>query len=314
MFKLRKKPVADTTATTPNEDENARAMLEAIDREMATIHFELDGTIVKANDKFLQAVGYRLDEIEGRNDSLFVDPTYAASSEYQQFWANLNAGEFQSGEFQRFRKDGSEIWLQASYNPLFDNDGRPIGVVKFASDITESIRLRQRTSEVGNAVATSIAQMVETIAEISGNVNQTADLATSTTTQVDATTASVQELDESSKTIENVVELIRNLADQTNLLALNATIESARAGDAGKGFAVVANEVKELAKQTSNATESIDNAVTAIRASVSEVVKLTGSVGESIRNVADNMTSIAAAVDEQSVTTSTISDTATQLQ
>ncbi|MCA9185874.1 MAG: PAS domain-containing protein, partial [Planctomycetales bacterium] len=112
--------------------------MDALSRSQAVIEFELDGTIVSANENFLTTLGYTLDEIVGRHHSMFVDAAYAASPEYREFWAALNRGEFRSGEFRRFGKGGKEVWIQASYNAVFDKDGKPYRVVKFAADMSES--------------------------------------------------------------------------------------------------------------------------------------------------------------------------------
>ncbi|MBH1837166.1 PAS domain S-box protein [Stenotrophomonas maltophilia] len=112
------------------------AQVAALHRVQAVIEFDLDGTILQANDNFLQAVGYRLDEIQGRHHSLFVDPDQASSAEYRDFWARLGRGEFDAGQYRRLGKGGREIWIQASYNPVLDPQGRPFKVVKFATDIT----------------------------------------------------------------------------------------------------------------------------------------------------------------------------------
>lgn len=125
------------------------AVLDAVDRVQAIIEFELDGTIITANQNFLNAVGYRLDEIQGRHHSMFAEPAYAASAEYQSFWQTLRRGEFEAGEFKRFGKDGREIWINASYNPIFGPDGRPVKVVKFASDITEQ---KNRTADMTSQI------------------------------------------------------------------------------------------------------------------------------------------------------------------
>jgi methyl-accepting chemotaxis protein len=113
-----------------------RAKVAAISRSQAMIEFDLDGIIVDANANFLAALGYERNEIVGRHHSLFVEPATRESTEYKEFWRRLRAGEFDSGEYRRLRKDGSEIWIQATYNPKLDDAGKPYGVVKFASDIT----------------------------------------------------------------------------------------------------------------------------------------------------------------------------------
>jgi len=111
--------------------------LAAISRSQATIEFELDGTIIKANENFLAVVGYTLEEIRGKHHRMFADPEFAESDEYRGFWSELGQGHFKAGEFQRFGKGGKEVWIQASYNPIFDPNGRPYKVVKYASDITD---------------------------------------------------------------------------------------------------------------------------------------------------------------------------------
>jgi methyl-accepting chemotaxis protein len=113
-------------------------LVNSFSRSQAMIEFRLDGTIVTANENFCNAMGYRPDEIQGKHHSLFVDPTYARSQEYRQFWRDLAAGQFQAGEFRRVKSDGQDIWIQASYNPVLDETGRPYKVVKLASDITQA--------------------------------------------------------------------------------------------------------------------------------------------------------------------------------
>ena len=293
----------------------ADAKLAALGKTKAVIEFNMDGTIVTANENFLSALGYHsLSSIQGEHHRMFVDVEERNSIEYRQFWDALNRGEFFSGEFRRIRSDGSEIWIDAVYFPLADSEGNLYKVVKFASDITQQIYLRNRANRTSESVETSIQQMAETIREISSHANESAMLAQDTEKDVDATTSSVEQLDASSRVIENVIELIRNLADQTNLLALNATIESARAGEAGRGFAVVANEVKELAKQTSEATENINNSVLEIRDLIAKSVESSSQVSKKIRNVSESMGSVAAAVEEQSATMNDLHNTARDLR
>lgn len=115
-----------------------KAKLAALDKSQAVIEFNIDGTIITANDNFLNTVGYSLAEIKGKHHSMFVDNAYKSSIEYQQFWDALNRGQYQSAEYKRFGKNGKEIWLQASYNPLMDNKGKPFKIVKYATDITKA--------------------------------------------------------------------------------------------------------------------------------------------------------------------------------
>ncbi len=111
---------------------------QALDKVQAIIEFNLDGTIIGANDNFLAAVGYSLSEVQGKHHKIFCDSEYTSSLAYRQFWEKLGKGEFDSGEYKRITKDGKEIWINASYNPVFDANGKCIKVIKFATDITAS--------------------------------------------------------------------------------------------------------------------------------------------------------------------------------
>ncbi|HZC23384.1 MAG TPA: PAS domain S-box protein, partial [Candidatus Binatia bacterium] len=110
--------------------------ITAIGKALAVIEFQMDGTILTANDNFLNTVGYTLDEIKGKHHSMFVEEAYRQSPAYKEFWAKLGRGEYDAGEFKRIGKGGREVWLQASYNPILDLNGRPLKVVKYATDIT----------------------------------------------------------------------------------------------------------------------------------------------------------------------------------
>jgi len=116
--------------------------IRAIDKAQAVIEFELDGTVITANENFLRIFGYSLGEVVGKHHRIFCDPGYAESPEYTRFWQKLGRGEYEADEFKRIGKNGAEIWLQASYNPIFDIEGRPLKVVKFASDITVEVQKR----------------------------------------------------------------------------------------------------------------------------------------------------------------------------
>lgn len=127
------------------------AIAAALDKSQAMIEFELDGTIVTANENFLRVMGYTLDEVVGRHHSIFVDEATRQTNEYRDFWAKLNRGEFQAGQFKRLGRGGREVWLQATYNPLLDKNGRPVKVVKLAADVTDvalkQIRAQQREEQ-----------------------------------------------------------------------------------------------------------------------------------------------------------------------
>ncbi|MGE5146511.1 MAG: PAS domain-containing protein, partial [Candidatus Eiseniibacteriota bacterium] len=122
---------------TSNHTRELEAMLQALGKAQAVIEFDLDGTIITANENFLKTMGYALEEIQGRHHSMFVEPSYRESAEYKNFWAALGRGEYQAAVFKRIGKGGREVFIQASYNPVFDRGGKPVKVVKFATDVTQ---------------------------------------------------------------------------------------------------------------------------------------------------------------------------------
>ena len=122
------------------------ATYDAIDRSQAVIEFLPDGTVLEANANFLGALGYRLDEIKGKHHQMFCDNEYTRTKEYADFWHRLANGEFFSASYRRVKKDGTPIWIQATYNPVFDKNGNVVRVIKFASDITE-LKLKQANDE-----------------------------------------------------------------------------------------------------------------------------------------------------------------------
>ncbi|MBL9163035.1 MAG: PAS domain S-box protein [Planctomycetaceae bacterium] len=149
--------------------------IAAISAAQAVIEFQLDGTIVAANENFLKAVGYSLEEIKGKHHRMFVEPNYARSVEYTQFWEKLNRGESDSGQYQRFGKNGKEIWIQARYSSLLNAQGKPYKVVKYASDITEQIRLQQAQAEQEQREREAQAELRRKVNELLVVVNAAAE-------------------------------------------------------------------------------------------------------------------------------------------
>ncbi len=533
-----------------NTAEN-QSQIQAIGRSNAVISFDMNGTILDANENFLTAVGYSLHEIQGKHHRMFVEPEFAKSAEYKEFWECLKRGEFPSGEFKRIANGGREIWIQASYNPILDEHGEPFKVVKYATDVTAAVEQREAavrlrsvvdasdaafmmidrdfvvtyandatmellnehkdtfralwpafepqkilgqcidqfhkkpdhqrslladpsslplktdiqvgpltfalavsalfdssgqyagnalewlevtedrkrlardqkiaafqaseveqfsqvmsqiamgdltqsydvanfdddTAEVGRTftriansvnamcanlrevlaglasnaghlassstelsatasqlsggaeattcqsatvaaaseemslnmknmsasteqvstniktVATAVEELTVSIGEIAKTAEQASSIAERASQLTKSSNETVSELGTAAEEIGKVIEVIQDIAEQTNLLALNATIEAARAGEAGKGFAVVATEVKELARQTAGATEDIRNRIQRIQGSTGEAVRSIGEVGSVIQQVNDASSTIASAVEEQSIIT-----------
>jgi methyl-accepting chemotaxis protein len=145
-----------SSTDTSNQKEN-EAKVFAIDKVQAIIEFNMDGTIITANHNFLSVMGYTLDEVKGKHHSIFVEPSFKESNEYRMFWEKLNSGEFESEEYKRIGKGGKEVWIQASYNPVLGEDGKPYKVIKFATNVT-----RQKNESISN---TRIKRALDSCAE-----------------------------------------------------------------------------------------------------------------------------------------------------
>ncbi|WWF08181.1 PAS domain-containing methyl-accepting chemotaxis protein [Pseudomonas trivialis] len=247
------KVASDISARVHREHEN-QSLIDAIGRSMAVIEFTPQGQILNANDNFLGTVQYSLDEIVGQHHSLFCHREEVESPAYRAFWDSLNRGEYHSHRFERKNKYGKTLFLEASYNPIFDASGRLYKVVKFASDITDQVTSLRTAADSAHATSVQndvcarkgsqvVQQTVQIIEDISHDLNQAA--------------VSIDAVNKQSEIIGTIVQTIRSIAEQTNMLALNAAIEAARAGEHGRGFAVVADEVRSLAARTSQATLEI---------------------------------------------------------
>ena len=288
--------------------------IAAIGKSQAVIEFDMDGTIIDANDNFLNAMGYTLADLKGKNHSMCVMPEYAQSDEYAAFWAALRRGEYQTGEFKRMGRGGKEVWISASYNPVFDMNGRPFKVVKYATDVTKQVMTRHTAEELAEgstasaeAVASASEEMLAAIQEISESMHRSQIAVNDIVAKSEMADGIRDELETTSEAMTGVVQIIRELADQVNLLALNATIEAARAGDAGKGFAVVAGEVKSLATQTAKATDQIETQINSMLGITQRVVESTRQISESANSVSDYVNTVASAVEEQTGVTNDIS-------
>lgn len=330
----------DITAAHEQAIDN-EGQIAAIHRSNAVIAFGLDGTIHTANENFLKATGYSAGEVIGKQHRMFMPDSEANSPAYVEFWSRMRSGEHFGGTFRRRRKDGQDLWIQATYNPIRDRQGRLRKVVKYATDVTDMVR---RSNALGTTVDTSIAGIVSnvdsvarkaseisaasdhtthriqsaaaaaeqldaSIREISANTQSSQRSVTEAQTLAQTVDKATSELNENARQMSGIIDLIDSIASQINLLALNATIESARAGEAGRGFAVVASEVKQLASQVSTATRTISTGVESVQKVANEAARGLTAIQEAVGRISQSVSSVALSVEQQAGATSEISRT-----
>ena len=284
--------------------------INAIHRSQAVIEFNCDGTIITANKNFLKTMGYSLEEIQGRHHSMFVDEAEKNSTKYKEFWETLNRGDYHAAEFRRIGKGGREVYIQASYNPIMRPSGALVKIVKFASDVTSDVVARKQAEYIRSLLeetASGAEELSGSVQEIAESMENTRSVSTEAAEEVVRVDNSAKRLDGAAQAMSGILETINDIAEQINLLALNATIEAARAGDAGKGFAVVAGEVKNLANQAQSATNEIRGEIGNMLSVSSDVVGALTAIRTRIDSVQSLVAASAAAVEEQSAVTGTMS-------
>jgi methyl-accepting chemotaxis protein len=246
--------------------------MAAVSRVMAVIEFDLSGNILTANENFLNALGYSLSEIKGKHHSMFVEEQYRSSNEYRDFWSKLNRGEFERGEFKRFAKGKREIWIQASYNPIFNLNGEPFKVVKFATDITEQVRMREMLQK-------AMAQVIETSTALSAAAGQL--------------TASSEQMAKTAEDTANQASVVSSAADEVsrNVQTVAAGTEEMTAsireiaGNAGES-AKVASQAVSVAKAAGETVSKLGVS----SAEIGKVVKVITSIAEQTNLLALNAT------------------------
>lgn len=344
-FDLRVSPIEigyvvewqDALPRLKNLDYEAQIM--AIGRSQSIIEFGLDQRITKVNENFLKVVGYEREEVIGKQYSWFLDNEVSSSPDYDAHWRKLNDGHFSGGQYKLNGKGGRTAWLEASFNPIIDHQGRVTKFVAFALDITTQVQLltdlkilidenlgelngllnglnndasdaasaAQQTSGAVATVAAAAEEFVASIQEISRSMFESLSATEQAVNQAEAAGRSTQALINAVRAMDSVAVMIRKIANQINLLALNAAIEAAHAGEAGKGFAVVAQEVKSLAGQAAKATEDIVTEIRSVQLVSNDVTRALGAIGEAVDTVRQNVAITSSALEEQSAVSQSMS-------
>ena len=217
--------------------------ISAINKAQAVIEFGMDGSITFANDNFLRALGYRLEEIVGRHHRMFVDPVYSASGEYAQFWEKLGRGEYDAGQYKRVGKDGREIWIQASYNPILDLNGKPAKVVKYATDITAQKKVGERVTEISSIVASAASEMRATAEGMARTAEETTRQAGVVTSAAEITSVNVQTVSSAGEELTaSISEIARQVAESSSI-SQHAVSEADKASDSIRILAEAAQKI-----------------------------------------------------------------------
>ena len=283
-------------------------VVQAIERNIAIIRFDMDRKVAYVNKLFAQMLGYTVQEMLGKHHKEFCLPDFSNSMEYDKFWRNLTAGNSYQDKIERMDANGNVIWLEATYMPVFANNTRQvIGVSKIATNITEreneivnvADKLKGMSKELYHRSETGIQNsqdLLETIKAVSQEFNENV--------------SNLVKLQKQADSIKGIVKTIQEIASQTNLLALNAAIEAARAGEYGRGFDVVAKEVRKLSVRVEQSISQVKENVEGIEREIGQVTDSITRIAEKVDKTNEQITvttndfneiaSAAEALDEQS--------------
>jgi methyl-accepting chemotaxis protein len=299
MFGIAKSPTRHGAASD-------RGMVDAINKSQAVIEFAMDGTILHANENFLNAMGYSLDEIRGQHHSMFAEPAYSQSPEYREFWEKLRRGEFDAGQYRRLGKGGKEIWIQASYNPIVDSNGKPFKVVKYATDVTATATAVAQTQEVVQAAENNdlsrripmegksgdirilcegVNGLLDAFSSVVGEIKSVAEEVTNASGEISASTT-----DLSQRTEEQAASLEQT---SSSMEQISATVK--KNADNAQHATQSATDTRAVAERGGDVVRKAVEAMSAIEQSSSKISDIIGVIDEIARQT--NLLALNAAVE-----------------
>jgi len=255
-------------------------VVQAIERNIAIIRFDMDRRVAYVNELFAQTLGYTVKEMLGKNHKDFCLPDFVNSMEYDKFWRNLTAGNSYQDKIERIDARGNIIWLEATYMPVFANNTRKvIGVSKIATNITERQHEIVSVADKLKGMSNKLYQRSEAGIQNSQDLLETIKVVSKESNE---NVSNLVQLQKQADSIKGIVKTIQEIASQTNLLALNAAIEAARAGEYGRGFDVVAKEVRKLSVR-------VEQSISEVKDNVEGIEREIGQVTDSITKIAEKI-------------------------